>query len=69
MDETNITCKRIYDMYSVITHSNLQEFIKEVNKFTKIGWKLYGDMVVDAKRDRYYQAVTLKSNEIAWEDD
>ncbi len=55
-----------YDMFSCITHSNLQEFIKEVNRYTKIGWKLRGEMLVE--NDRYFQAVSIKSNEPTWEE-
>ena len=54
----------IHDIYTVVTHSNLQEFIKEVNKFTKIGWKLRGEFRVE--NDRYFQALSLKSNEHVW---
>ena len=54
----------IHDIYTVASHSNLQEFIKEVNKYTKIGWKLRGEFRVE--NDRYFQALTLKSNEITW---
>lgn len=61
------TTTRIHDLYTVITHSHLQEFIKEVNKFTKLGWKLYGEFSVE--RDRYFQSLTIKSNEIVWEGD
>ena len=54
----------IHDIYTVVTHSNLQEFIKEVNKFTKIGWKLRGEFRVE--NDRYFQCLQLKSNEHTW---
>jgi len=54
----------IHDIYTVVTHSNLQEFIKEVNKYTKIGWKLRGEFRVE--NDRYFQALSLKSNEHTW---
>ena len=44
--------------------SEAYDEFKEVNKYTKIGWKLRGEFRVE--QDRYFQALSLKSNEHTW---
>lgn len=54
-----------HDIFSVILESDLQAFIKNVNKFTRIGWSLRGDLQIDEKGN-FIQVVTIKSNTHVW---
>ena len=57
-----------HDVFFVILESDLQSFIKNVNRFTKTGWRLRGDLQIDEKGN-FVQVVTIKSNTVVWSGD
>ena len=57
----------IHDLFTIVEHKNINEFIKDVNRYTKIGWELRGDIKIDS--GKYVQVLTIKSNVIVWETD
>lgn len=57
----------IHDLFTIVEHKNINEFIKDVNRYTKIGWELRGDIKIES--GKYVQVLTIKSNIIVWETD
>ncbi len=53
-----------YDIFTIVEHHSLGEFIKEVNRFTKIGWKLKDQLQIND--GKYIQVLTIKNNTIVW---